>query len=308
MHVHLMWGKVRREQPIGYVADFCPICRNVKAFRLLADRVSWHIYHIRLGPGKLLGHIGVCLACGIRISAKVSDFKAVAAVLPQRLEELVAESFPDVYSAYGGRLRTEEHIRQDPHSFTAEDRMRLIREPFNLLAPIFEHKCKSGPELDRKNGTGCLLTIAVPVVLMILAGKAGLSEEAYDRFVWPVFWLAVAGGAATTIYFFATANRRFLKSYVMPILVRGLRPLKPASGEIDLAIESLRSAKFRLGKKLKASAVMEALTLPEIEPGHEKNWAGSTTAVTCPGCGTQNSVAGHWESDRPVCRKCLTYL
>ena len=308
MHMHIIVGKTRKELHLGYVADFCPICRSVRAFQFFADTERPHIYHVAAGPEKELGHIKVCLDCGIRLPANPDVFTCIAKSLPQRLEDLVSESFPDVYSAHAKRLRLEESIGRDPYDLSAEDRIRLIREPFDLLDPIFAHKSKTDRELDRKFGNGILIAIGVPTVLVYLAPMIGLSLKPYDHLIMPAVVVAVVGGLASAIHAFVTGRRRILQYYLMPILVRGLRPLKPKSGEIDIAMQSLRSGIFRLGKKLKASAILEALSSPGREPGRQRSWTGGVTAVMCPDCGTRNSVAGHWGSSRPVCKKCGTQL
>ena len=65
----LFWGRKRREDHLGFVADFCPICREVRPFRLLAIRMVPHLFFIPMGSGRLECHVRVCLECGIRLSA-----------------------------------------------------------------------------------------------------------------------------------------------------------------------------------------------------------------------------------------------
>ena len=46
-----IWGKKRVERNIGKVADFCPICREVRMFQLIRVGVADHIYYVSFGEG-----------------------------------------------------------------------------------------------------------------------------------------------------------------------------------------------------------------------------------------------------------------
>src|SRR5258706_9118781 len=42
----IIWGKKRVTKSLGYVADFCPLCRDVRTFELVRVGLAGHIYYL----------------------------------------------------------------------------------------------------------------------------------------------------------------------------------------------------------------------------------------------------------------------
>jgi len=56
----IIWGRKQVEKRLGYVADFCPICRDINPFLVSSVGVAEHIYYLPIGKGELISHIAEC--------------------------------------------------------------------------------------------------------------------------------------------------------------------------------------------------------------------------------------------------------
>ena len=72
-------------------------------------------------------------------------FARIVPKLPQRIDELISVSFPDLHSVHRNRLRVEEQIKKDPFRIGDKNRRVLIREPFNLRLPTSRPRAREIP-------------------------------------------------------------------------------------------------------------------------------------------------------------------
>src|SRR5438876_12363312 len=70
----IVWGKKRTERKQGRVADFYPICREIRAFTLIRVGLAGHIYYVSFGEGKLVGYIVRCDTCGVALGVEPTRF------------------------------------------------------------------------------------------------------------------------------------------------------------------------------------------------------------------------------------------
>jgi hypothetical protein len=253
-----IWGTKRRERKVGYVADFCPICRELRPFQLVAINMVSHVYWIPLGRGQIVGHIEICQECGIKLKADPTAFIGTVKNLPTGFDQLVANTYPNIYAAYGNRLKMEDRVRSNPWSLDTQDRLTLIRESFTLAANVLESKFAGATEIDLLIGMSLLLTVAMPMLILILAHSLPAYSKLHE-YVGTAIWISTIGGVSALIYSMATAKRRYIKSELLPLLCRALGPLKPSSNEIESVLSGLRSMHFRLPDKLAARSVVAAL-------------------------------------------------
>ena len=103
----VVWGKRRVANRMGYVADFCPLCRSIERFELSRVGMVGHIYYLSIGKGQLVAHETRCLACNFSQEVDATKFKQPAKQLSEN-EQLVSNTFPNIYEHYRERLTTEE--------------------------------------------------------------------------------------------------------------------------------------------------------------------------------------------------------
>src|SRR5689334_23177324 len=64
----IWWGTQIDRTRIGFVANFCPICRELRPFRLMRlERVN-HVYNQAIGPGQFTGHSILCCTCDLELA------------------------------------------------------------------------------------------------------------------------------------------------------------------------------------------------------------------------------------------------
>src|SRR5262245_34959788 len=108
----IVWGKKRIEREQGRVADFCPICREVRAFVLIRVGLADHIYYVSFGQGKLAGHVIRCETCKVVLGVNPTLYMATEKDSRVEVETLIRRTFPKLRETYAQRLELEEKIKR----------------------------------------------------------------------------------------------------------------------------------------------------------------------------------------------------
>jgi len=246
----IVWGKKHVTRRLGYVADFCPICRDLRLFKLKRLGLAGHIYYISLGEGDLIGHIQTCAVCDIDLNATPEDYKSVH---PQKLpaDQLAALTFPNWKERYAGRLQIERDLKTSPAKLSAENRRALIREPFVLLANKVEERF-GATRLDWPT----MGALAVLFVLLGVAASLAPKVPSAEDFIWAVAWLAGLGAVGYQLF---RISGRYFESKIFPVLVPTLRTLNPTPQEIEAVLKELKQKGHKIGSKLKLKALLAAM-------------------------------------------------
>src|SRR4249920_611033 len=92
----VVWGTKIVRKPLGLVADFCPICRCVRAFRMSRVNLTDHLYFVAIGEGQVADFVIECTSCGVPQSTNPAKYTtalpAEAATLA--VEALAHSTFP----------------------------------------------------------------------------------------------------------------------------------------------------------------------------------------------------------------------
>jgi len=253
----IFWGTKTIVRKLGYVADFCPICREIQKFQLSRIGLASHVYGASFGKGQLVGHQKKCLDCGTELQTDASIYKDVQKKQPGAgSADLSANTFPNIRQHYSERLSIEEQIAKRPTGIDTGTRALLIKEPFHILAPIAERRF-SATHIDRHVGITFLLTIAGTVLLanvfrILLPFAAGYEGEA-------ILIALGIGVVATGIQGYKSAGR-YLQREIYPRIARSLRPLKPSQAELEAVFAELKRMDFKLAKKGKLRDLLPELT------------------------------------------------
>ncbi len=252
----IVWGTKRVERKRGMVADFCPICRKVRAFELIRVGLASHIYYVSFGEGKLAGHVIRCNECGVRLKADPARYAATEKDSRVGFEALVRDTFPKLREVCAKRLELEARIRQTPFSLSADERKYFLMEPFALLNPLVEQRFANSTQMDRQSGLGGLGTV-------LIAGGIFYASFAYHG---PIQDKILLAGAIFfgigTIYTFVQLHlgpRRFFMARVLPPLVKALKPLKPTREDVAAGIDQCTMQRLKIGKVAKLDAVWAPL-------------------------------------------------
>lgn len=251
----IVWGRKITRRTLGYVADFCGVCRVPRAFRMTRLGSVGHVYYISFGEGKLVGHQRTCTSCGAFGEADVNAYAGVSKSSGP-LENLKRETYPGLDADLEQRLALEVRVKAAPHLLSEDERLGLIFSPFKLLSPKVEHHFAT----TRMDG-GVALAIAggIGLCFIVPAIAAAISSE-YGP---PGFLLGMAMGFGLLIWQLIAAGPRFMRKEILPLLAKSLSPVKPSEAEIERALREFKQAGHKIGKKLKAAQVIEAIRSPQ---------------------------------------------
>jgi len=247
----IVWGKRVMRKKQGYVADFCPMCRELQTFLLREVRSYSHIYYIPTSANSLVGYERVCQGCKLALHGAPRQYVA-APKKPGHVREIVGRSFPAFHEVYGERLRVEESLRISPDGLSPEVRRALIQQPFLVLSPLVEAQY-GRTSVDWVIGA----SLAGGVAVVALAAQ--LTEWLPDDYHTASFVVGGALGLALIIWAFATAVQRFVKRKIVPRAAKTLKPLRPTETEIAAALADLKRMGHKIGGILKPKHVVTAI-------------------------------------------------
>ncbi len=132
-----IWGRQRREKRLGNAADFCPVCRQIRAFEIQEVRMAKHLYFIPVERGIFQHHSQACLTCRTVLNSQPGRFQRLARSEGKSIEELVQTTFPTIHTAFAARLALEEKVAAGGEGIDSRARQQLLMEPFALAEPHF---------------------------------------------------------------------------------------------------------------------------------------------------------------------------
>lgn len=246
-----VWGKKTWYRTLGYVADFCPICRAPQAFRMRRATLVPHIWYIPTGLGEFVGNERRCLDCGVDFHGDPARYAALSK-RPGSFGQLKKLTYPSFDVAQKGRLDLEKAIRDNPSTIGARDRQQLIRQPLELLSPRVEGRLRA-MQMDRDVGITFVAAWAVVWAGMALATR--FSPDNADA----VFLGLLLAAVLAVVVQLALVNRRYMRRDIAPLLVRCLGPLKPRRVEIEAAVADMKAARHKIGTTLSVDHLMQRL-------------------------------------------------
>ncbi len=249
-------GKRRSKKRLGFVADFCPVCREITAFSIHRFAMKEHLYGISLAEGKTLGHAGFCTRCGTQIAMDATIYASYATEPGNRVEELARKTFPYLRQARAERLALEEKLRIG--RLSPWEREKLMLEPLTVFAELCEAKFgEMSLHLGGRGGWGLLGSFAVAAILFMVVNTHGFPEEYRTTGSMAAVGIFLAGFLYFFVNLFKEARRIYVREYLPP-LGKALAPLRPKKEELEAYLERYRRAGFQLGKKARADELWEA--------------------------------------------------
>jgi len=249
----IVWGTYIKRKYVGWVADFCPLCRRVRPFRLQRIGAAGHIWYISLGSGRFLVNEIECSACKTLHGTDGSRYTAVSDEL-QEVEELVRKTLPASDGRVQALVAREERVAGE--QLAAQEREALIREAIAHGAGQIERLIRERRYPPNARLVGWI-TFGLFVLIVVFASR--LPETAGA-----ILSLLFLAGIFTCFYFMVTRVRSHVRGIVEPAVARGLAPLKPTVEEIRDAIADVRKLGSDGAKKLKPQRLRDAI---EMLPG-----------------------------------------
>jgi hypothetical protein len=252
----IFWGTRKTETKEGYVAEFCPVCREITPFQLRRIGMADHLYGVSLGKGKTLGHAALCQGCQTQIGADAMDYRAFARRADQHIHVLINETFPNIREARSPRLALEEQLK----SGTLEEaaRQAMLLESFQILSAETEATFTGQIQIQGRGGWGCLGTFVMAFVAGMVGSVIWVYPEQRDYTTNVITGILVLGGLYSFVQLLLEPRRIFARK-ILPRLAKALRPLNPTKEELASYLERFKRAGFKIGKKVKPDAMWDAI-------------------------------------------------
>lgn len=247
----IVWGRQVNRKQVGYVADFCPMCRGPQVFLMNSVSAHRHVYFVPIGD-KNSGYERVCDGCKVTLFGTPKFFKA-SRRKPTSVQEIVQSSFPSFNEVYADRLRIEDAVRRDPGKLPQNVRAALLRQPFSVVSPLVQARFRQQSRLDVRSVLALILALVSGFVAMTVA------EMLHSDYAGTTFLAVVGLGAVFFLWTLTSEPRRYLKRFITPQLAKTLGPLQPSESELATVLAELRQSKQRLGRHLRATHLMKAI-------------------------------------------------
>jgi len=250
----IVWGKTIKRQKLGFVADFCAVCRDLRTFKVQRVGSASHVYYISFGQGDLVGYERTCEVCATPVDA-VPDTYTGMADDKRPANELIGETFPNYYTVYRELLERERKVRDTPSLLSPKERRARMREPFLVIAPLAQQKLAS-IQVDWRVVLAVLACIPIFSILGIVSRAIGgpYNDDPSPTLI--MTGLALWAGLVFSEIFMS--SRRYLLKKAAPQLAAALAPLKPSESELDRILEELKQHKLKLAK-LRPSDLLERI-------------------------------------------------
>jgi len=255
----IIWGTKVVRKRIGFVADFCPICRSPQAFKLSRVGAAGHIYYVSFGNGKLIGHEIQCLACGTALKTDPGKY----ASHPKKecaINELLELTFPNLGETYKAELALEEKVKADPLSLAPEERREQLFTPFILVSPKVEKRFAS-THIDKET----CMTLLGTIILAIIAPK--YMERLFGIDTGAAVLSILGAGLVLFIFQLAISGRRYVRKQIIPVIAKSLSPIRPSREELVATLAELKRIGHKVGKKIKLSDLWAEVGSPVRNPG-----------------------------------------
>lgn len=240
----IVWGKTIKRQKLGFVADFCAVCRDLRTFKVERVGSASHVYYISFGQGDLIGYERTCGVCSTPVDAVPSTYLDMANA-SRPASELISETFPNYYTARRELIERERKVRDTPSLLTPAERKARMREPFMALAPLAQQKL-STMQLDWRVLLAIFSFAPIFWIIGLIARLFGGPNQEDPSINWILAGLALWGGLVFWEIF--SASRRYLLKNAAPQLAASLAPLKPSESEIGRILDELKKHKLKLAK------------------------------------------------------------
>jgi len=250
----LLAGEHRKVKRLGYVAEFCSACHEIRPFRLDKHGLEDRLLFIPLGMKSVTGHEATCTGCGTPRLANPATYAGVARKPGGDLESLVRQTFPEIRQIHAELLRMEK-ARADG-SLTPADKEKLMTHVF----VTFEKQVQDNfGDFMQARGPGVwmiLLTVFAAVAGSILIQGDTMAEHQKREAALVILYGGFLAGLFLSVLLMILQPRRTFRRRILPAMARALVPLHPSRSELEEVVERMRKSGFKVGKKTRPETLL----------------------------------------------------
>jgi hypothetical protein len=248
-----VWGKKQKVKDLGFVADYCIICRQIQPFFVQEIGMVSHVYWIPHGDVEVMGHIGICVVCEVSMGVDPQTYKGFSPDCDSGIERLIADTYPTIREDLSERLELYERAKRYAAINSEEARRNVILEPLLLLAPLVQEKFGGNVVLGPAAAVSCICTVFLPIALLIV----GCVMQAYIWFI--LSGTSIVLGIVITWLLQKRHRRSFFRKSILPTLAHSLRELNPKIQEVENALESCAGHGLKIGTEFSGEEVLHAI-------------------------------------------------
>ena len=250
-------GKKRTRTRHGYVADFCPLCRDVREFAVWRLGRDFHLYWLSVNEAEFLGFEATCRTCGHLRPTLLEEYAHVSERRLPNLKSLELSTFPDLREVAAERLEVERTLQRGG-TLPTEVRASLLREPFLELEPILRGR---RPRLDISAAATGLIVLAL---LGATAAGMALAENPTAKLVFAgIFMVCGLVGGLLAIRVQDAESHRWFRKKAPARVARWLRPLRPNHDELRRIVDELAEAGVLAAKLTNVDRALSLMLAPE---------------------------------------------
>lgn len=240
----LVWGRKWYTRKLGFVADFCEICRRPQAFTLERLTLKGHFWYLPLGSTHAVRHQGRCTQCTTGMATEETRYAQVVRKNPGSTRELLATTLPNHERVLQQRMEAERTVRDNLAALPAETRRELLVRPFVMLSPMVEERFAT-MHFDLWAGIAMASILVFPALFQAILGIVSPDNKELG--------ILIGMGASIALVFAAAvgAKRRWIRKVVVPRLHDALKPLQASGTEIAGILGEFKNEKLKLGKYVK---------------------------------------------------------
>jgi hypothetical protein len=243
-----------RRRPIGWVADLCPICRDLRAFEVNELRRVARVYFVPLGRGSLEGREITCVDCQSVLQAPEDGYEALS---PRRRDpaQLVPMTNPGLLDRAGDWFERQHLVAMG--TLSRGERTGEIVSVLRALDHMAWMRSRGGPE-------ELLTALCVVVFFVVLIGTV-VSWSGSPG--WRIACAAMAAGMLALSTTMVLTHRSMAAGrHMLPRLVRALEPLEPTLEELDAALQFAQRQGLRIGRYVTGRRLLRELARERDRP------------------------------------------
>lgn len=251
-------GKKVVRRRLGWVGEFCPICRALECVEVKRLSQVSHLYYIPLGKGKVIAYELTCRGCESLFGTQSVSYTTYGRRPDADVVKVIGETNPESVERHSERLDLEDRVAHG--RLTAQERAELIAEP--LIALNFMTTRKVGKGMIPTGAGFCIVFLVFLVPAAIVAWTAPRTPLEV-RAALSAIVAALAVGAYIG---FRRGGRGWIRRNLLPRLARSLAPLRPTFEELEAVLLGLARQGLIIGRRVETKDLFAAIESARVAP------------------------------------------
>lgn len=213
-----------REKLHGWVAEYCPVCRDIQPHALLA------------GTDKFRRQFNLvsCRECGLRSTRSAADYLSLDGNAGLPIHELIVRTNPLLPLGIWNRAMFDQAASSG--QLSAADRASALREPFITTEYLVTPALILSARITLSAVVGVVVAGLLSVIALGYLTSIGVARDVANLIAAGL----LAGAVAAMVYFCEIVPKRAQRRRAAAMIATSLRPLRPSADELRETVRILR--------------------------------------------------------------------